>query len=70
LFHNDRIIFGTNTVFIFKYHAKENESPNAEKIKDAEIDWEYAQTELIDTMNKEKKIKLDEAERERRKEGN
>jgi hypothetical protein len=69
LFHNDRIIVGTNTSFIFKYPGKESESPNAEKIKDIEIDWEYAQTELVDTMNKEKKLKIDEMEKERKKDG-
>ena len=70
IYHNDRIIFGTNSIFVLKDHEKENESPNKDKIKVSEIDWEFAQTELVDTMNKEKKIKLEEMSKEREKEGN
>jgi flagellar biosynthesis GTPase FlhF len=64
LFNNDRIIFGTNSTFIFKNPGFESE----EQVKDSDIDWEYAQTELVDTMNKEKKINLDEGNKERQKE--
>lgn len=68
LFHNDRIIVGTNAIFLFKYPAKQDISPNNQKIKTQELDWEFAQAELIATMDQEKKVKLDEMEGVRQKE--
>jgi len=67
--HNDRIIIGTNSTFLLKLPGHEDESPNAEKLKDEQIDWEFAQSELIASMDEEKKIKLDEITKEREKEG-
>lgn len=54
---------------MLKYLGKEDISPNAQKIKDHDIDWEFAQTELIDTIDREKKLKLEEMESIRQKEG-
>ena len=69
MFHNDRIIIGTNAIFLLKYHGKEDVSPNTQKIKDQELDWEFAQAELIDTIDREKKSKLEQLESLRKKEG-
>lgn len=40
--HNDRIIFGSNSIFVMKNPEKAEESPNKEKIKGQDIDWEFA----------------------------
>ena len=69
LFHNDRIIVGTNAIFLLKYPGREEISPNAQKVKDHDIDWEYAQAELIDVIDDETKAKMDELESLRQKEG-
>lgn len=69
LAHNDRIIIGTNTTFLVKYPGNEDESPNANRINDTEVDWEFAQTELVEALNKDSKIKLDEGDKEREIEG-
>ena len=53
-----------------KFPGKEDVSPNMGKVKDEEIDWEYAQTELIDVMNQEKRLITAEADKLREKEGN
>ena len=70
LFHNDRIIIGTNAIFLMKYPGKEDISPNLQKVKENDLDWEFAQAELIDTMDREKKIRLEELEKSRKREGN
>ena len=64
LYHNDRIIFGTNSIFLFKNPGKEKESPNT-NLNENDIDWEFAQKELVDTMNKLKKIQIEHSEKER-----
>ncbi len=50
--HNDRIIFGTNVVFLFQYPGRESEStiPLSQ-----EIDWEKAQTEKMNITDKVQK---------------
>lgn len=68
LFHNDRIIIGTNAIFLFKYPGKEDVSRNGQKINAQELDWEFAQAELIATMDQEKKIQMQELEGIRQKE--
>ena len=50
-----------------KYPGKEDESPN--KLNETEVDWEFAQTELVEALNKDTKIKLEEGDKEREKEG-
>jgi len=66
--HNDRIIIGTNSTFLLKLPGHEDESPNADKLRDEQLDWEFAQSELIALMDEEKKLKLDELAKEREKE--
>lgn len=66
--HNDRLIIGTNSIFVVKYQAKRDEASGLQA-KDEQIDWEFAQTELIDVMDEEKKIKIAESEQQRAKEG-
>lgn len=68
LFHNDRIIVGTNAIFLFKYPGKEDLSSNGQKLNAQELDWEFAQAELIATMDQEKKIQMQELETTRQKE--
>jgi len=68
LFHNDRVVVGVGSVFVFKHPGKENISPNATLVKEEEIDWEYAQAELVATMDQEKKKKMKESEQLHEKE--
>jgi len=65
--HNDRIIFGTNSIFLFKNPGRESESADT-GLQDNEIDWEFAQKELVDTMNKLKKMQIEQSEKERQAE--
>lgn len=44
--HLDRIIFGTSSVFIFKFPGHEDEG-NSPALKQSDVDWEYCQTELM-----------------------
>jgi len=65
--HNDRIIFGTNSIFLFKNPGKETQSADT-NLQNSDIDWEFAQKELVDTMNKLKKTQIEENEKERQAE--
>ena len=49
--HNDRIIFGTGSVFVFEDPENKQDSRVPEG---QEVDWEYATKELNDVLNKEK----------------
>merc|ERR1711988_846683 len=44
--HLDRIIFGTSSVFIFKFPGHEDET-NTPGFKDTDVDWDMCQQELI-----------------------
>jgi len=52
LCHNDRIVFGSNVVFLFKYPGRESESKIG---PDQEIDWEFAQKEKMNITEKVQK---------------
>jgi hypothetical protein len=64
IFHHDRLIIGTNSIFLFKYPGRETESPNA-TVDENDIDWEFAQKEISSTMNKLKKMQNEQSEKER-----
>ena len=66
MFHNDRLVIGVGSVFVFKNPGKEELSPHP--VHDEEIDWEYAQAELIATMDQENKKKTREAEQQQERE--
>ena len=55
IFHNDRLIFGTGSTFLFKYPGRESES----KWNEIDIDWEFAQRELLEKSEKIKKEQLE-----------
>lgn len=48
-------MFGTGSAFLFKYPGKEAESKNA-SIPDNDLDWEYAQSELLEKTEKIRKV--------------
>ncbi len=66
LFHNDRLILGTNSFFLLKYPGAELLSPN--KTKGEEFDWEFAQAELVALTYREKQQKIVEAEMQQKRE--
>jgi hypothetical protein len=56
--HNDRIVFGTSSIFLVKIPSKAMET-SGEPI---EYDWEYAQKELMAKVNKEKNGRFEQSE--------
>eukprot|EP01015_Nassula_variabilis_P029283 TRINITY_DN6261_c0_g1_i5.p2 TRINITY_DN6261_c0_g1~~TRINITY_DN6261_c0_g1_i5.p2 ORF type:complete len:154 (-),score=54.07 TRINITY_DN6261_c0_g1_i5:82-543(-) len=53
--HNDRVIFGTNAVFVFQEPHKISKRRSSIIDDVLEIDWEMAQTELLTHNDKFKK---------------
>ena len=65
LHHNDRLIFGTNTAFLVKIPGEnmiEQEVP-------MELDWEFAQKELMSKLEKNKKLEFEQYEQAKSQEG-
>lgn len=64
--HNDRIVFGTASTFLFKYPGREGEiSESKEGGATGEYDWEFAQRELLEKTEKIKKQQLELFEKEK-----
>ena len=66
LHHNDRLIFGTNTVFLVKLPGKEEQG---EQDLPMELDWDFAQKELMSKLEKNKKLEFEEYEKAKSQEG-
>ena len=66
LHHNDRLIFGTNTVFLVKIQGKEEQG---EQDLPMELDWDFAQKELMSKLEKNKKLEFEEFEKAKSQEG-
>ena len=64
--HNDRLIFGTNTIYLVKIP---NKIEHADPDLPVEIDWEFAQKELLSKIEKSRKHEYDELEKIRQTEG-
>lgn len=63
--HNDRLIFGTNNVFLVKIPGKEE----PEHDLPAELDWDFVQKELMSKLEKNKKLEFEEYEKAKSQEG-
>ena len=67
--HNDRVVFGTGSAFLFKHPGKETKSRNA-KFAETDLDWEFAQSEIVDKIEKTRRIKFEQFELEKKAESN
>lgn len=65
LCHNDRVIFGSNVVFLFQYPGREAESKTP---PEQEIDWEMAQKEKMNITEKVQKELQEMLQRKRNEE--
>lgn len=66
LHHNDRLIFGTNNVFLVKIPGKEDQ---CDQDLPSELDWDFAQKELMSKLEKNKKLEFEEYEKAKSQEG-
>eukprot|EP00742_Colponemidia_sp_Colp-10_P006091 GILJ01006518.1.p1 GENE.GILJ01006518.1~~GILJ01006518.1.p1 ORF type:complete len:1181 (-),score=265.27 GILJ01006518.1:214-3756(-) len=62
LYHGDRIIFGSNSVFLFKYPSKADEHSDRLPRPISEMDWEFAQKEYTTVQGLTKNIDEKNAE--------
>lgn len=60
------MIFGTNTVFLVKIPGKED---IGEQDLPIELDWDFAQKELMSKLEKNKKLEFEEYEKAKSQEG-
>lgn len=64
--HNDRLIFGTNSIYLVKIP---DQAENVDSELPNELDWEFAQKELLSNIEKTKKIEFEHLEKIRELEG-
>lgn len=65
--HNDRLIFGTNSIYLVKIP---DQAENTDSELPSELDWEFAQKELLSNIEKTKKIEFEHLEKMRELQGN